>query len=96
MPAWQASRIGLADALKDTARGQPGGTRGGRLRAALIVVEVGLAVVLLVGSALLLLSFQRLQDTPPGLDPAGVGYAFINIPSERYRTTAQQADFISA
>ena len=92
-PAWQASRIGLAEVLKDTARGQPGGTRGARFRAGLIVAEVGLAVVLLIGSALLLLSFLRLQDTPPGLDPRGIGYAFVALPAERYRTPLQQAEF---
>jgi predicted permease len=92
-PAWQASRIGLADVLKDTARGQPGGTRGGRFRAGLIVAEVGLAVVLLIGSALLLLSFTRLQGTPAGLNPTGVAYAFLSLPAERYRTAMQQAEF---
>ncbi len=92
-PAWQATRIGVAEVLKDTARGQPGGTRGGRFRAALIVAEVALSVVLLVGSGLLLVSFFRLQQAPAGLDPIGVGYAQIGIPIERYRTVAQQGEF---
>lgn len=95
VPALQASRADLADVLKDAARGQPGGTRGARFRSSLVVIEVALSVVLLVGSGLLLASFIKLQRTPPGFDPAGVGAAFVSIPIERYRTPAQQAEFFS-
>jgi predicted permease len=90
-PAWQASKAGLAGALNDKVRGSTG--RGGRLRGGLIVAEVALSVVLLVGSGMLLLSFVRLQQTPPGFDPAGVASAFISLPATRYATSAQQAEF---
>ncbi len=92
VPAWQASRLGLSDVLKDAARGSSG-ARGGQVRSVLIVAEVVLAVVLLIGSGLLLLSFQRLQGTSSGLNPAGVAYAFVAAPVERYRTPLQQAEF---
>ncbi|HTX65493.1 MAG TPA: ABC transporter permease [Opitutaceae bacterium] len=92
-PAVQASRLRLAETLKDSGRGQAGAGRGGRFRAGLIVGEVALSVVLLVGSALLLLSFLRLQRTPPGFDPHGVASAFVGLPPERYATKAQQAQF---
>lgn len=94
-PAIQASRSDLAETLKDTARGTPGGTRGGRFRATLIVAEVALSVVLLVGSSLLLISFLRLQRTPPGFNARGVASAFVGIPLNRYKTTAEQALFFS-
>ena len=55
----------LVDVLKDSARGSSS-ERGGRFRATLIVAEVALSVVLLVGSSLLLMSFLKLQRTPPG------------------------------
>jgi predicted permease len=71
------------------------GARGGRLRAALIVGEVALSVVLLVGSALLLLSFLSLQRTPPGFDPTGVATAFVGVPAGRYTTPAAQAEFFA-
>ncbi|WP_438483218.1 ABC transporter permease [Oleiharenicola lentus] len=93
VPALQASRLGLSDVLKDAGRGTPGGARSGRFRSVLIVAEVGLSVVLLVGSALLLLSFARLQKTPSGINPEGIAYAFVNAPVERYRTPVQQAEF---
>ena len=72
VPALQASKARLVDVLKDSARGSSG-ERGGRFRATLIVGEVALSVVLLVGSSLLLLSFLKLQRTPPGFEPDGRG-----------------------
>ncbi|MEO6004943.1 MAG: ABC transporter permease [Opitutus sp.] len=94
-PALQASSSHLSDTLKDTARGAPGGTRGGRFRSALVVAEVALSVVLLVGASLLLLSFIRLQRTPAGFNPSGVASAFVGIPLNRYKTNPEQAEFFS-
>ncbi len=93
IPAVSASRVNLAEVLKDSARGAPGGARGSRFRNFLIVAEVSLSVVLLVGSGLLLASFLKLQATPPGFTARGVASAFINLPVPRYATKAQQADF---
>jgi predicted permease len=92
VPALHASRDSVVDALKDQARGSSS-HHGASLRGALIVVEVALSVVLLVGSAMLLLSFVRLQRTPPGFDPTGVGAAFVGLPASRYQTPAQQSAF---
>jgi len=92
VPALQASKARLVDALKDSARGSSG-ERGGRLRAVLIVGEVALSVVLLIGSGLLLTSFIKLQRTPPGFDPDGAAAAFVGVPLTRYKTAVQQADF---
>ena len=94
VPAWQASRVNLAEVLKDSARGAPGGVKGGRFRAFLVVVEVALSVLLLVGSSVLLVSFIKLQRTPPGFSPRGVGTAFLNIPTQRYATGPQQLAFV--
>jgi predicted permease len=93
-PALQASKTHLVDVLKDSARGSSGG-RGGRLRATLIVAEVALSVVLLVGSSLLLVSFLKLQRTPPGFEAKGAAAAFVGVPAVRYKTPAQQADFFN-
>ncbi|HET7535599.1 MAG TPA: ABC transporter permease [Candidatus Didemnitutus sp.] len=93
VPAFQASRADVAIVLKDASRGAPGGTRGSRFRSALIVGEVMLSVVLLILSGLLLVSFVKLQRTPPGFNPRGVATAFVSIPAARYKTPAQQSDF---
>ena len=91
-PAIQASRGPVAEVLKDQARGSSS-AHGGRLRAALIVGEVALSVVLLVGSGLLLASFLRLQRTAPGFEPNGAATAFVGLPLARYPTPDQQARF---
>jgi putative ABC transport system permease protein len=71
-PAWQLSRFNLQTALKGHGRGA-GGNRGQqRLRAALVIGEVALAVVLLVGAGLLLRTFTRLLDVKLGFEPEQV------------------------
>lgn len=75
LPAVQASRPGLTEALK----GSPPVIGVGRLavrrpgiQQALVTAEIALALILLVGAGLLLHSFSRLHALDPGIDPAGV------------------------
>ena len=93
-PALQVSRAHIVDALKDSARGSSG-ERGRRFRAALIIAEVALSVVLLVGSSLLLVSFLQLQRTPPGFEAKGAASAFVGVPNARYATPRQQSEFFA-
>ena len=67
-PAMQASKVNLTESLKKTGRGG-GSADKGRLRAALVVSEVAMAVVLLLGASLLLQSFLHLTRVDPGFDP---------------------------
>ena len=71
VPALQLSRPDLTMALKDGSRGSVGRGRQ-RLRSALVIAEVALAVVLLVGAALFIGSFITLMRITPGFDPANV------------------------
>ena len=93
VPALQASRADVADALKESARGSSGGARSTRFRSTLIVGEVMLSVVLLVLSALVLVSFVRLQRTPAGYNPHGIATALVHLPPLRYPGEAQQIRF---
>ncbi len=95
VPALQASKPDLVEALKDSSRGNAGGARGRRFRQGLIVAEVALSVVLLTGSGLLLQSFLRLQNTPPGFDPRGLAVAFVGAPAQRYATPEAQERFFA-
>jgi putative ABC transport system permease protein len=72
VPAWQMSKPNLNNALNDGTRGASAGRARQRLRGALVVVEVALAVVLLVGAALFIGSFVRLMRVDPGFNPNGV------------------------
>lgn len=72
VPALQLSRPDLGSALKEGSRGSGTGVRRQRMRGALIVAEVALAVVLLVGAALFIGSFVTLMRIHPGFDPQGL------------------------
>src|SRR5215204_975907 len=65
-PALQLSRPDLTQALKDGARGASTGGARQRMRSALVVIEVALAVILLVGAALFIGSFISLMRINPG------------------------------
>ena len=72
IPALQSSRPDLQGVLKDAARGSSAGAPRTRMRAALVVAEVAVALMLLAGAGLLLRSFQRLMAVEHGYDPEGL------------------------
>ena len=65
-PALRASTPNLTESLKEGDRGSTGSRQ--RVRGALVITEVALALVLLIGAALMIRSFWRLQDVNPGFD----------------------------
>src|SRR5581483_4869654 len=67
LPAWRASRPGVANLLRGSGR-NAGLLGGNALRSAVVMAEVALSFVLLVGSGLMLRSFFELQHTNPGFD----------------------------
>ena len=70
-PARQAGALDVADALKEEGRSSTG-ARTLRARSGLLVVQIGLAVVLLVGAGLILRSFAGMRQIDLGFDPAQV------------------------
>jgi predicted permease len=82
LPALQVSSVNVLEALKETGRGSVGS--GHRLRAALLVAEVALSLVVLIAAGLLLTSFARLQRVEPGFRPDGVFTAQLALPPQRY------------
>lgn len=96
VPAWQASRTELTEALKDTARTGGGGNTGRRFRAGLIIAEVALSVTLLVGAGLMMTSFWKLLRADTGFCSEGVAAAFVNLPSLRYDTLEKRVAFFAA
>ncbi|PZR73986.1 MAG: hypothetical protein DLM52_10075, partial [Chthoniobacterales bacterium] len=72
LPAWRASHPNIVGSLNESARGSSEGAHGRRVRSALVVVEIVLALLLLSTAGLLVESFLRLQKVPPGFDRSNV------------------------
>ena len=87
LPAWLARRTEVHPALKESSR-TAGGDRGG-VRGALVVAETALALVLLVGAALLLRSAARLHAVDPGFEAAHVLTARLWLPQPNLPETGR-------
>jgi predicted permease len=79
MPAMRAARPDLLPSLRESS-GASSSTRHVRARQAMLVGEAALAVMLLIGSGLLIRSFARLISVDPGYDAANVLTAEIYLP----------------
>lgn len=93
VPAMQTARRDLNDPLRDSGKGVSGGFRHGRLRDAVVVLEVALSLALLVGAGLLMRSFVALREVHLGLQPDHVLVARLPLPKERYKTAEEIAGF---
>ena len=93
VPAMKAARKDLNDPLRDSGKGISGGFRHGRLRDAVVVLEVGLSLTLLVAAGLLMRSFVALRDVKLGLRPDHVLVARLPLPVDRYKTADQVTGF---
>jgi predicted permease len=91
VPAMLMARGDMQRPLKESGRGADGGGAK-RARSALVVAEIGLAVMLLVGAALLARSFERLIQQDPGFHPARVATVNLELPYS-YRDFKKIADF---
>ncbi len=93
IPALATGRPELTEALKEGGRGSSTGLRRNRLRNALVIAEVALALVLLVGAGLLMKSFARLQNVDPGFNPRNVLTMEVALPLLKYPAGKPVADF---
>ena len=93
VPAAQASKTDLNDALKEGGRSSTGGLRGSRIRGVLVILEVALSLMLLVGAGLMVKSFLKLQQVDPGLSVDNVLTMQVYAPGARYAERANVADF---
>jgi len=92
-PALAATRADLHGTLKESGRTLGQGRH--RLRGALVVAEVAVAVVLLVGSGLLLRSFDRLRHVERGFRPEGALAVNLTLPQGKYQPERQLPVFES-
>jgi predicted permease len=92
LPAWQSARPNLDDVLRAGAQRVAGRTSL-RVRSALVVGEVALALMLTIGAALLVKSLVGLQSTPPGFAVEQVLTMELALPEARYGSGEALAGF---
>ncbi len=92
-PALHTSKPDLVSTLKEASGRSGTGVRHTRVRSALVVAETALALVLLVGAALLIRSFVGLRSVDPGFDPRNVFTFQTSLAGGAYSTTASVAAF---
>ena len=85
VPALQSARVDVRETLNEAGRsGMGGGVWQRRARAALVVTEIAVTVVLTIGAALLIRSFDRLQDVSPGFDASRALAADVPLSGVKY------------
>jgi len=92
VPALQTRRIGISDSLKEGARSATGGITSLRRLGAqqvLVITEIALALVLLIGGALMLRSLERQLAVKPGFRTDGLVTAQVALPRGRYNPAAR-------
>jgi len=96
VPALGVVGPNVSDSLRQGSRGIAGDRSRRWVRAALVTAEVGLAVVLLVGSGLLVRSFAALQGEDPGFIPQERLLAYAPLSRARYGTPEVRSAFVDA
>jgi predicted permease len=85
-PVLRLRRMNLNVELRQESRGGTSGRRANRVRQALAMAQVTIALILLVGAGLLLASFRAVMHLDYGFDPANVATANVALPPSTYTT----------
>jgi putative ABC transport system permease protein len=88
VPALSASRPNLVAALNESSSRSGVGFRSGKIRSLLVIGEVALALILVIGAALLIRTFLKLQGVDPGFDPHNVLTMAMSMSGDRFQKTA--------
>src|SRR3989442_156681 len=92
-PAFAAIRTSVNETLKEGGRTGTSGSGHARLRSALVVAEIAVALTLLTASGLLLRSFEKMRDVELGFRPDNTLAALYVLPQQRYRTQSAIDEF---
>lgn len=94
IPAIAASRPNLAATLNEGSSRSGTSFRQGKVRAVLVVSEVALALVLVIGAALLVRTFRKLNEVDPGFTTHNVLTMTMSVSGSRFQTTAPVAQLV--
>ena len=92
-PAFAGLRTSVNDSLKEGGRTGSAGGGHARLRSALVVGEIAIALVLLAACGLLLRSFKKMREVDLGFRPDHTLVASYSLPQKQYSTQAQANSF---
>ena len=95
-PAIIGSRANVLGVLRQESRSSAGSVASRRIRSSLVVGEVTIAIVLLVGAALMARSFQKLHSTDRGFDSNGLVVMRVGFPSGPYADAAVRDRLVDA
>jgi len=94
VPAISSSRKNLAAILNESSNRGGVGLRSGKTRSLLVVTEMALALVLVIGAALLIRTFVKLQSVDPGFDTHNVLTMAMSISGDRFLKTSAVAQVL--
>src|SRR5499425_135419 len=94
VPAIAAARKNLAAVLNESSNRAGVGFRSGKVRSVLVISEMALALVLVIGSALLIRTFMKLQSVDPGFDTHNVLTMAMSISGDRFLKSSGVAQVI--
>ena len=94
-PAWHITHSRWFQILQEAGRTGNSGSVGQRLRSFLVVGEIALAMLLLVGSGLLIRSLEQVQKVDTGFETQGLMTAAFSLAPAVYKTDEQQAAFLT-
>ena len=89
---WKAK---LHDVLKEGSRSASAGAARLRMRNVLVAAELALAIVLLIGAGLMLKSFWRMNERPPGFHPEKIVTMRVWLPASQYATKPQKELYLT-
>src|SRR6516164_1462987 len=92
-PAFAAIRTSVNETLKEGGRTRTSGSGHARLRSALVVAEIAVALTLLTASGLLLRSFEKMRDVKLGFRPDNTLATLYVLPHQQYRTQSAIDEF---
>jgi putative ABC transport system permease protein len=87
-PALGVSRTDLNSTLKESSNRSGTGLRHNKARSLLVISEVSLALVLLIGAALLIRTFLALREVNPGFDPRNVLTLEMSLTGDQFTKTS--------
>jgi predicted permease len=95
-PAFQLTHARWFQALQESGRSETSSKSRQHLRSAMVIAEIGLAMLLLVSAGLLVRSLTQLEKVDVGFEPQGLMSASVMLPKDTYKTDEQQEAFAQA